>query len=258
MQAALQAFLIGFPALFSIVNPASAAFIFREVTAGHTHAERLILSRRVATYSLLVMLVALWAGSTVLGFFGISLAALRVAGGLVVMSNAWEILRTPEERHARKQEEANAPDASEDIAFFHSPSAAAAPGTISSIALSAGHPGGGVAFGWFLLGATAAAAAMSVVIWRTFRFADTIVDRLGPTGARTLPGCSPSCCSASAYRFSITGVQDVLRPIIGLNRQPRLDPSGPTRTSTLPKLRPLSIVSSASGAFSSPSVTSSR
>ena len=39
MQAAVQEFLIGFPALFSIVNPASAAFIFREVTADRSHAE---------------------------------------------------------------------------------------------------------------------------------------------------------------------------------------------------------------------------
>src|SRR5277367_4300417 len=30
---ALNAFLLGFPALFSIVNPISGAFIFREVTA---------------------------------------------------------------------------------------------------------------------------------------------------------------------------------------------------------------------------------
>ncbi len=216
MQAALQAFLIGFPALFSIVNPASAAFIFREVTAGHTHAERLILSRRVATYSLLVMLVALWAGSTVLGFFGISLAALRVAGGLVVMSNAWEILRTPEERHARKQEEANAPDASEDIAFFPlTLPFTTGPGTISvAIALSAGHPGGGVAFGWFLLGATAAAAAMSVVIWITFRFADTIVDRLGPTGSRTATRLFAFLLLCIGVQILITGVQDVLRPIM--------------------------------------------
>ena len=39
------------------------------------------MARRVATYALLMMMAALWAGSFVLAFFGITLAALRMAGG---------------------------------------------------------------------------------------------------------------------------------------------------------------------------------
>ena len=36
----LATFLMAFPALFSIVNPITGAFIFREATADRTHAER--------------------------------------------------------------------------------------------------------------------------------------------------------------------------------------------------------------------------
>ena len=52
------------------------------------------------------MMVALWAGSLVLAFFGVTLAALRVAGGFVVALTAWELLNQPEHREARKQEQA--------------------------------------------------------------------------------------------------------------------------------------------------------
>ena len=41
---ALSAFLLGFPALFSIVNPLCGAFIFREVTADRTQ-DRAALAR---------------------------------------------------------------------------------------------------------------------------------------------------------------------------------------------------------------------
>src|SRR5580704_807139 len=99
---ALNAFLLGFPALFSIVNPISGAFIFREVTADRTHA-RAALARQVALYSLVVMTVALWAGSYVLAVFGITLAALRVAGGIVVALSAWSLLNAPEHHEARKE-----------------------------------------------------------------------------------------------------------------------------------------------------------
>ena len=41
------------------------------------------------------MLVAFWVGATLIGFFGVTLSALRIAGGLVVASRAWELLAAP-------------------------------------------------------------------------------------------------------------------------------------------------------------------
>ena len=100
----MAAFLLAFPALFSIVNPIAGAFIFREATADRTHPERVLLARRVGVYSLLVMLVSLWAGSYLLSIFGISIAALRMAGGLVVGGYAWELMGLPARRESRKQD----------------------------------------------------------------------------------------------------------------------------------------------------------
>ena len=93
----IESFLIAFPALFSIVNPLGIALIYHQVTAGRSRAERTALAWRVAAYSLGVMLVSLWAGATLIGFFGVSLSALRVAGGLVVAVRAWEMLSAPEQ-----------------------------------------------------------------------------------------------------------------------------------------------------------------
>ena len=59
MQAAAHAFLLGFPALFSIVNPLAGAFIFREMTANVPVEQRVRLAGKVATYSLLMMMAAL-------------------------------------------------------------------------------------------------------------------------------------------------------------------------------------------------------
>ena len=77
-----------------------------------------------------------------LGFFGVTLAALRVAGGLVVAASAWDLLRTPERHDARKQEQAEASQGSEDIAFFPlTLPITTGPGTIAvAIALSSGRP----------------------------------------------------------------------------------------------------------------------
>lgn len=91
----LQNFLLALSALFSIVNPVAAALIFAQVTADRSHAERLDLARRVGLYSAAVMLVSLWGGAYVLNFFGITLAALRIAGGFVVVTGRlWSSIAT--------------------------------------------------------------------------------------------------------------------------------------------------------------------
>ncbi|HQT47390.1 MAG TPA: NAAT family transporter, partial [Acidocella sp.] len=117
---ATAAFLLSFPALFSIVNPPSGAIIFNEATALQTRAQRVALARRVAVYSAVVMLVTLGAGTYILSFFGISLNALRIAGGFVVAVRAYEMLSAPESRTERKVEEARPVSEAEtqDLAGF--------------------------------------------------------------------------------------------------------------------------------------------
>ncbi len=142
VQSILGSFLIAFPALFSIVNPPGGALIYSQVTADRSHAERVQLAWRVAVYSAGVMLVALLAGATLIGFFGVTLSALRIAGGLVVASRAWELLLAPQHQEDRKQAQAAPAAGADDVAFFPlTIPFTAGPGTIAvAIALSAGRP----------------------------------------------------------------------------------------------------------------------
>ncbi len=211
-------FLLAFPALFSIVNPVAGAFIFREVTVDRTHAERLALARRVGTYSLLVMLVALWGGSYVLAVFGISLAALRIAGGIVLALFAWELLGTPERREGRKQEQAaNAGEGVvDDVAFFPlTLPFTTGPGTLAvSVALGAGHPVLGQAWAGFYAGISLAAVATAGAIWLTYAYADRLSDWLGRTGSNTVTRLSAFMLFCIGIQILITGFVDVLGPLL--------------------------------------------
>ena len=213
MGEAVSTFLLAFPALFSIVNPVSGALIFAEVTAGR--ANRGELARQVAFYSLLVMIVALWAGPAVLAFFGITLAALRVAGGIVVALTGWNLLNAPEKNEDRKQEQKPASGA-DDIALFPlTIPITTGPGTIAvAVALGAGHPPGLEHLGLFFIGASAAALALAALIWITYRSADRVVRRMGPRGSRTITRLAAFLLLCIGVQILITGVQDVLGPLL--------------------------------------------
>ena len=218
----LGGFLLAFPALFSIVNPAGGALIFSQVMAERTHAERAALARRIALYSLLVLLVSLWAGSYVLSFFGITLAALRIAGGLVVAARAWSLLNAPEATQARKERQAEpargaTPDSRppiEDIAFFPlTMPFTTGPGTISvAVALGSEHPHDSVLA--FFAGVSAAAAAVAAVVWVAYSFADRLIALLGPGGARVVTRLAAFLLLCIGTQITLGGVEDVLRPLL--------------------------------------------
>jgi multiple antibiotic resistance protein len=216
MEAALEAFLLGFPALFSIVNPISGAFIFRTVTLSRPPEDHARLARQVATYSLLVMMASLWGGSYVLAFFGVSLAALRVGGGLVVALSAWALLNRPEQHEARKESQAATPREADDIAMFPlTIPFTTGPGTISvAVTLGASHPRALHGLFSFFIGMSSAAIAIAATIWIAYRSADQLSRLMGPTGSRTMTRLFAFLLLCIGVQILITGVLDVLQPLL--------------------------------------------
>ena len=216
MNPAVHAFLLGFPALFSIVNPVSGAFIFRIRTAERTHGERLALARLVSFYAAAVMLVALWAGSYVLAFFGISLPALRCAGGLVLALYAWEMLNSPERREAQKNEQAASAEGVDDVAFYPlTLPFTTGPGTISvAVALGSAHPTRGDGLLPFFIGMSAAAIVLSVTIWVFYSFADQLGRLAGQNASRSITRLSAFFQLCIGVQILINGVTEVLKPLL--------------------------------------------
>ncbi len=210
----LDAFLLAFPALISIVNPVGGSLIFHGVVAERPAAQRARLARLVACYGLLILLVALWAGAYVLNFFGISLAALRIAGGLVVATRAWALLTAPEVHEERKQKQAEPAEGVEAVAFYPlTMPFTTGPGTISvAIALGSERPASGVGLLYFFVGVSAAAAAVAGIIWIAYRFADRVVGMLGPNGSRILTRLMAFLLLAIGVQIMVTGVEEIVTP----------------------------------------------
>ncbi|MCJ2134674.1 MarC family protein [Methylobacterium sp. J-026] len=228
----LQQFLLALSGLIAIVNPIGGAFIFAQVTSIYSHAERVLLSRRIGVYAALVMLGALWAGTPILNFFGVTLGALRVAGGLVVMSSAWTQLNRPEAREARKQAEASGsggrgaaapgspaeqgPGVLSEIAFFPlTLPFTTGPGTIAvAITLGANRPGPYAERLGFYLGVTLAALVVAGAVALLYASADRVVALLGPARARVTGRLFAFLLLCVGTQILLNGLADVLGPLL--------------------------------------------
>lgn len=182
------AFLLAFPALFSIVNPVGASLIFHQAMGGRARPERLKLARTIAFYAFLVLLGSLLLGGYILNFFGVSLGALRVAGGLVVAIRAWGLLMDPEEHEDRKTSQTEPAQSHEDVAFFPlTMPFTTGPGSISvAIALSSQRPTEGAQVAPFFIGAGLAAALVAILVWLLYSASGQVMRLLGQGGARVL------------------------------------------------------------------------
>ena len=213
------AFLLAFPALFSIVNPLGASLIFAEVTDGRSPAERAMLAWKVALYGLLILLVSLWIGSTLLAFFGITIGALRIAGGLVVAVRAWGLLQAPEANEANKERQASqdgrtaSADASSTAFFPLTMPFTVGPGSISvAIALGAERPEAGGLLNRieFTLGTCLAAALVCLIVWIAYAGAPRLVKLLGRSGARIVTRLVALILLCIGVQIVVSGAQEVL------------------------------------------------
>ena len=75
--------------LVPIVNPTGIAPIFLSMTPGASASTRRLLARKIGINIVLLLAAAMFIGSHILGFFGLSLAVVKIAGGMLVIANGW-------------------------------------------------------------------------------------------------------------------------------------------------------------------------
>ena len=81
-----------FVALFSVINPLGAVPIFVGLTQDDTQQERSRIALWAAINVLIILMISFFIGEYVLKFFGISIDALRIAGGIIIVNSGFSLL----------------------------------------------------------------------------------------------------------------------------------------------------------------------
>ncbi|MBE1282957.1 MAG: NAAT family transporter [Rhodobacteraceae bacterium] len=108
-----------FGAIFAIMNPISNLPIFLSITEGASQADQRRIAMKAGLYCLILGGAFAAAGTQVLTLFGISVDDFRVAGGLVVLLLALNMLSGQESSsHHGTDAEKDAYPAADTVAFY--------------------------------------------------------------------------------------------------------------------------------------------
>jgi multiple antibiotic resistance protein len=173
--------------LFSLINPLSALPIYIGLTQDDTEEYKLRTLKKTCLYILLICLVSYYLGVYLLHFFGITIPALRVAGGLIIFRSGWQLLNVQHKKELRGNIKEDAQN-KDDISF--SPLAMpllAGPGSMSFlITLFSNRSNNGNEALFQDLFAIAAILLVIVAIYFIFKFAPRLMRYTGQSGLTAL------------------------------------------------------------------------
>jgi multiple antibiotic resistance protein len=198
-------------ALFVIINPIGAVPVFITLTRDQPLAARKRVARVTATAVAIVLVLSVFLGDPLLKFFGISLPAFRVGGGILIMLMAIAMLKG-HEGEARHTPVAEA-DAGERESIAVVPLAIpmlSGPGAISTTIVYA-HRAQTI---WDYAFLVFAALVIGVCVWVALYLAEPIAKRLGSYGINVTTRVMGLILAAVAVEFIAGGIGQLFPKLV--------------------------------------------
>jgi multiple antibiotic resistance protein len=208
----MELFLVVFGALFSIMNPLGTVPVFVSLTKEDSKKERAITAFWTAIDVLVILLLSFFAGNYILSFFGISLNALKIAGGLIIASSGFALLTGKFREHKGMKRQKVQEDIHSRDAISLTPLAIpmlAGPGTISLL-ITYNQEYQRTIDVLIILGALVLAALSIYLVLKSAHF---IVKFLGASGINALSRIIGFIVIAIGVEYIMASVVDILSHI---------------------------------------------
>lgn len=197
-------------ALLPVINPLASAPTFLAITEGNTHERRMQQLRMACLYMVVILVSFLIGGTFIMGFFGLSIPGLRIAGGLLVAGIGSNMLlapgRDPEADH-RAHAEARA---KQDVSF--SPLAMPMMSGPGSIAVTIGFTS--LSTGWIdYVAIILGILVVAVITYVVLRLSERIVGVIGINGMNALS-------KVMGFIILCIGIQFVVNGVLGIVTDP--------------------------------------
>ncbi|MBK8556769.1 MAG: NAAT family transporter [Lewinellaceae bacterium] len=195
--------------LFSIVDPPGAIPVYVALTSDRSKPERNKIALQTSFYFILILVAFFLAGSYILSFFGLTIHALRIAGGMALLGSGYGLMSgnfAKRKGYDEKVEE-HAQNNS-DVAF--SPMAMpmlSGPGSISYLITMYGQHSSWMERSMIF----AAILATGVLVWGSLRLAPNLFKLLGAGGLNAIARIMGFLVIAIGVQFIVEGMLHLIQ-----------------------------------------------
>ncbi|MGV8934092.1 MAG: NAAT family transporter [Gallionellaceae bacterium] len=200
-----------FISLFAILDPIGMIPVIIMFTVGMSASQRNRTGRLASLTVLLILLIALFIGEPVLSFFGISINAFRLAGGLLLMIMALKMLNGTLNEMPPADESITIEESRSMLAIVPlSTPLLAGPGSISTVILDA-HKAASL---MHYLSMSLIILILGFSVWLTFLIAPWVENRMGRTGIDIFTRLMGLILASIAVEFIAGGLRGLF-PVLG-------------------------------------------
>lgn len=204
--------LVTFGSLFSIVDPFAAVPVFLALTGSQSRKAQARTALRASATCFVVLTTFGIAGSFIFTFFGITLPAFKISGGILLFGVGLEMMRAKRSDTRGTNEEALEAETKEDVGLIPMGlPLLSGPGAIATVMVLVGKakdvPERLILF--------AVIAAVSVITLLTLRSATFLARVLGTTGLNVIGRVMGLILAAVAMQFILDGLHEAFPHVLG-------------------------------------------
>lgn len=198
--------IISLAALFVIINPLTTAFVFQSLMPYGSSEIKKEIAKRSTLIAASVLIIFSVFGNFIFSLFGITIAAFKIAGGLILFGIAMKMIKTHEGEHDEKHHTSNEMD-SDDISVI--PLAIpfmSGPGSIATVMLLTTQASSALHFSVVII----AIIIILLTCYFALLYSHKITEYVGETGKKVSTKLFGLILAVISVQFVINGVIDLI------------------------------------------------
>ncbi|SHE68671.1 multiple antibiotic resistance protein [Litoreibacter ascidiaceicola] len=195
--------ITAFVTLFVVIDPIGLAPLFVALTSGMDFRNRLRIAIRSCLVAVFLLTLFGLAGEALLDFIGISMAAFRISGGVLLFVTALDMLF--ERRTQRREDQADGPGDEDPSVFPLATPLIAGPGALATMILLTGTPGADFTYVAAVHGVMLSVLA---VVFGMFLMAGLMERVIGDTGIKVITRLMGMLLAALSVQFVLDGLRE--------------------------------------------------